>query len=42
MQVREPNVTVDDLIDVIEGNRKYIPALYILNKIDAVSTGEPT
>ena len=29
--------SVDDLIDVIEGNRVYIPAIYVLNKIDQVS-----
>ena len=28
--------TADDLIDVIEGNRVYIPCIYILNKIDQV------
>lgn len=33
-------VTVDDLIDVVEGNRKYIPAIYVLNKIDAISIEE--
>lgn len=32
--------TVDDLIDVVEGNRKYIPAIYVLNKIDAISIEE--
>lgn len=26
--------TVDDLIDVIEGNRKYVKCLYVYNKID--------
>jgi len=30
----------DDLIDVIEGNRKYIPCLYAMNKIDAISLEE--
>ncbi|RHY34940.1 hypothetical protein DYB32_000567 [Aphanomyces invadans] len=29
--------TVDDLIDVLEGNRKYIKCLYVYNKIDVVS-----
>lgn len=27
----------DDLIDVIEGNRVYVPCIYILNKIDQIS-----
>jgi hypothetical protein len=27
--IREPNATADDLVDVIEGNRVYIPALYV-------------
>ncbi|VDB97046.1 unnamed protein product [Peniophora sp. CBMAI 1063] len=38
--IREPNATVDDLVDVIEGNRVYIPAIYVLNKIDAISIEE--
>lgn len=40
IQVRQPNVTADDLIDVIEGNRKYIPCLYVLNKIDSITIEE--
>jgi ribosome-interacting GTPase 1 len=28
---------VDDFIDVIEGNRKYVKCLYVYNKIDTVS-----
>ncbi|KAF7684703.1 Developmentally-regulated GTP-binding protein 1 [Astathelohania contejeani] len=32
--------TVDDLIDAIEGNRKYVPAIYVLNKIDQISVEE--
>jgi uncharacterized protein len=34
------DATMDDLIDVIEGNRIYVPCLYILNKIDAISIEE--
>eukprot|EP01100_Stratorugosa_tubuloviscum_P008808 TRINITY_DN367_c0_g2_i1.p1 TRINITY_DN367_c0_g2~~TRINITY_DN367_c0_g2_i1.p1 ORF type:complete len:366 (+),score=153.42 TRINITY_DN367_c0_g2_i1:86-1183(+) len=34
------NATVDDLIDVIEGNRIYIPCIYVLNKIDSISMEE--
>jgi len=28
---------VDELIDVIEGNRKYVKCLYVYNKIDTIS-----
>ncbi|EFI27683.1 developmentally regulated GTP binding protein 1 [Coprinopsis cinerea okayama7 len=38
--IREPNATADDIVDVIEGNRVYIPAIYVLNKIDAISIEE--
>lgn len=34
--IRSP-IDVDDLIDVIEGNKRYIPAITVLNKIDLVS-----
>jgi small GTP-binding protein len=34
------NATVDDLIDIIEGNRVYIPCIYALNKIDSVTVQE--
>jgi len=34
------DATIDDLIDIIEGNRVYIPALYVLNKIDQISIQE--
>eukprot|EP00485_Elphidium_margaritaceum_P017447 CAMPEP_0202730394 /NCGR_PEP_ID=MMETSP1385-20130828/186615_1 /ASSEMBLY_ACC=CAM_ASM_000861 /TAXON_ID=933848 /ORGANISM="Elphidium margaritaceum" /LENGTH=371 /DNA_ID=CAMNT_0049396667 /DNA_START=1313 /DNA_END=2428 /DNA_ORIENTATION=- len=34
------DTTVDELIDVLEGNRIYIPALYVLNMIDAISIEE--
>jgi len=32
--------TEDELIDVLEGNRIYIPCLYVLNKIDQISIEE--
>ncbi|UKJ87789.2 developmentally regulated GTP-binding protein 1 [Theileria orientalis] len=32
--------TVDDIIDVIEGNRIYIPCLYVMNKIDQITIPE--
>lgn len=38
--VREPGATVDDLIDVIEGNRKYVKCLYVYNKIDMLTLAE--
>lgn len=34
------DATVDELIDVIEGNRVYIPCIYVLNKIDQISIEE--
>ena len=34
------DATVDQLIDVIEGNRKYIPCIYVLNKIDQLTIEE--
>lgn len=34
------DATEDDLIDVIEGNRVYVPCVYILNKIDQISIEE--
>ena len=37
--VRE-DITDDQLIDSIEGNRKYIPAIVVLNKIDMVDEEE--
>jgi len=34
------DVTTDQFIDVIEGNRSYIPGLYVFNKIDAITIEE--
>lgn len=34
------DVTIDDIIDTIEGNRKYVKCIYVYNKIDAVSMEE--
>lgn len=34
------DATVDDLIDALDGNRAYIPCIYLLNKIDAISLEE--
>jgi ribosome-interacting GTPase 1 len=34
------NATVEDLIDVLEGNRVYVPCIYVLNKIDQISIQE--
>ena len=34
------DATPDDLIDAIEGNRVYMPCVYALNKIDAITMEE--
>ncbi len=34
------NISVEELCDAIEGNKKYIPAITVLNKIDLVSKEE--
>ncbi|KAF8334126.1 developmentally regulated GTP-binding protein [Cantharellus anzutake] len=39
VMIRE-DITVDELIDVLLGNRKYIPCLFALNKIDGISLEE--
>ncbi|KAL6766232.1 hypothetical protein ACKKBG_A35195 [Auxenochlorella protothecoides x Auxenochlorella symbiontica] len=31
---------VDDLVDVIEGNRIYVPCIYVINKIDQITLEE--
>jgi ribosome-interacting GTPase 1 len=31
------DMTADDLIDVVEGNRKYVEAIFVYNKIDTIS-----
>lgn len=34
------DVDVDDLVDVIEGSRVYMPAIYVINKIDQITLEE--
>lgn len=34
------DASIDDLIDAIDGNRAYVPALYVLNKIDRITMEE--
>ncbi|OXA52869.1 GTP-binding protein 128up [Folsomia candida] len=34
------DANADDLIDVVEGNRVYVPCIYLLNKIDQISIEE--
>ena len=34
------DITVDQFIDVVEGNRKYMPVLYVMNKIDQLTIEE--
>uniref|UniRef100_A0A7S4ASA6 OBG-type G domain-containing protein n=1 Tax=Pseudo-nitzschia australis TaxID=44445 RepID=A0A7S4ASA6_9STRA len=34
------DITTDQFIDVVEGNRSYMPVLYVFNKIDAITIEE--
>lgn len=34
------DATVDELIDVVEGNRIYVPCLYVMNKLDSITMEE--
>ena len=36
----DQDADIDALIDALEGNRQYIPCIYVLNKIDAISMEE--
>ncbi|MBN1455623.1 MAG: GTP-binding protein [Methanomicrobia archaeon] len=39
--IRE-RISIDELIDAVLGNRRYIPAITVLNKIDLISSGQLT
>eukprot|EP00760_Papus_ankaliazontas_P033018 PhM_4_TR6137/c0_g1_i1/m.55775/K06944/K06944; uncharacterized protein len=38
--VLREDITIDEFIDVIEGNRRYVPCLHIYNKIDCITIEE--
>ncbi|WVQ62065.1 uncharacterized protein L199_000200 [Kwoniella botswanensis] len=40
VSIHQPDATIEDFIDVVEGNRVYVPAIFVLNKIDAISIEE--
>jgi len=40
VNIRYANATIEDLIDVLSTRTMYIPALFVLNKIDAISIQE--
>ena len=39
--IRQQNATADDLVDVVEGNRVYIPAIYVSNAYTSISFAIP-
>uniref|UniRef100_A0A7S1M3V4 OBG-type G domain-containing protein n=1 Tax=Neobodo designis TaxID=312471 RepID=A0A7S1M3V4_NEODS len=38
--VLREDITIDEFIDIIEGNRRYMPCLYCYNKIDVITIEE--
>ena len=40
--LRESNLTIDHIIDHVTGNRKYVPSLIVLNKVDLIDRSELT
>eukprot|EP00920_Eleutheroschizon_duboscqi_P028900 GHVT01070163.1.p1 GENE.GHVT01070163.1~~GHVT01070163.1.p1 ORF type:complete len:218 (+),score=36.37 GHVT01070163.1:438-1091(+) len=40
ISIRQDDCTADDIIDAIEGNRLYVPCIYVMNKIDQITIEE--
>ena len=40
ISIHQPEATIDQLIDVLEGNRVYVPMIKVLNKVDGISIEE--
>jgi len=40
ISIHQPGATIDQLIDVLEGNRVYVPMIKVLNKVDGISIEE--
>ncbi|MES1904490.1 MAG: GTP-binding protein [Paramarteilia canceri] len=38
--LNQPNVTSEQVVDTILGNRVYVPCIYVLNKIDSITIKE--
>jgi len=40
ISIHQSDATIDQLIDVLEGNRVYVPMIKVLNKVDGISIEE--